>query len=196
MDLPEGLDGDAEAPPAAAPAVPHDLGDWAAAQAWLSAASTWEGLAVGLLRQDLMAYRKLMQRAMRVPGVQPRGVLQVLSNFTWQYKEAHPTHALRSAKETAAALLALCHTAALTHLPWPAVEAERPCGWGPRQVELANCVQGVLDALEEGFPAPAVKARSRVLGKLLTDEQAWGPARRGAGLAQVVCGYIDAAVEG
>jgi hypothetical protein len=192
----DGGGGAAAPPPPAAPALPHDLRDLEAAEAWLGAGATWEALAPGLLRHDLMAFRGLVQRAVRDPGVYPRGALQTLANYAWQYKEAHPSHAL-SAPRTAAALLALCHAAALAHLPWAAGGGARGGGWGLRQAELADAVQAVLDALEDGFPAPSqARARSQTLGALLADEAAWERGGAAALLGQLVCGYVDAAVEG
>jgi len=172
-----------------APPVPLSIPDAEAAEAWLSAPATWECLAVGVLRHDLMSYRTLMQRALNSLEVHPCATLRTLANFTWQYKEPHPSHAL-SAKETAHAILALCHTAALGHLPCPHGE-----GWSARQCEVAASVHSVLDALEEGFPVPSARVRSRILAERVEDESAWHVESKGATLGALLCGYIDAAVE-
>jgi len=173
-----------------APPVPMDLPSADAVEAWLTAPATWEGLANGLLHQDLIWYRPLMKRVLNCLELHPRGTLRTMATYTWQYKEPHPTHAL-PAKETAAALLGLCHTAALSHLPCLGAD-----GWTMRQTETADAVLSVLDALEEGFPVPAARSRCRVLANLVSDEVAWTNSAKGSTLSALLCGYVDAAVEG
>lgn len=174
----------------AVPAVPLELPDWECSESWLTSPGTWESLASGVLNHDLMAYRSLILRVLRSVDVQPRGTLRTLANYTWQYKESHPMHCL-SAKETAAAILALCQTAALAHLPCPHGD-----GWAARQTEVADSVQFVLDALEEGFPVPSARARSQILAELLNDESCWGAQRKAHTLGSILSGYIDSAIEG
>ncbi len=211
----------AAGPPAPeAPDAPRGLEDWRAAAAWLAAPATWEALAPALLQHDLLALRPLLARVVRAADAPPAGALAALASYAWQYKEARPDHALPSAGAAGAAVLALCHAAALAHLPWPApagsvsggagvagAYAEPVAaggdgtggepGWAPAAAEAAEALRGVADAVtDEGFPASAsLRARARQLAALAADEGAWGPAARAATLAALLDGWVDAALE-
>ena len=165
--------------------VPLELPTQEAVESWLTSAATWEHLATGILRHDVLSYRVLLRRVVTALDVHPRGTLRTVANFMWQYKEHHPLHAL-SAKETGASVLAVCHAAALAHLP---------CGegWTLRQSELAESVQNVLDALEEGFPVASVQGRCRVLSRVVGEEGAWG--RGGGRLCETMRTLLDTYVE-
>ncbi len=203
-----------------APDAPRGLEDWPAAAAWLAAPATWEALAPALLQHDLLALRPLLARIVCAADAPPAGALAALASYAWQYKEARPDHALPSAGAAGAAVLALCHAAALAHLPWPAPaggvsdgagaagtyaepvaagvdDTNDEPGWAPAAAEAAEALRGVADAVtDEGFPASAsLRARARQLAALAADEGAWGPAARAATLAALLDGWVDAALE-
>lgn len=171
------------------PAVPLNVSAHASINEWTSSPATWEALATGLLSQDLMAYRLLLKRVLRTPEVHPTGTLRAIGKYTRQYKEHHPSHSL-SAKEAGGALLGLCHTAALVHLP-----CKDDTWWTQRQVEVSEDIQNVLDALESGFPVPSVQARSQGLSKLLAREAGWSGDAWHSTLYALLNGYIDSAVQ-
>jgi hypothetical protein len=176
-----------------APTVPLDLPTQEAVESWLSSPSTWECLSIGILQHDLMAYRLILKRALhRAIDVHPRGILRTIANYTWQYKEHHPSHTLSSAKVTGNALLGLCHAAALAHLPCGVAN-----GWTLRQSEVAESIQNVLDAIEEGFPVPEVQSQCQVLAAaVVAQESAWVGAELGSTLRKLLESYVDAAVQG
>jgi hypothetical protein len=184
-----------------APTVPLELPTQEAAEVWLSSPATWESLSVGILQHDLLAYRLILKRALvtSASDVHPRGILRTIANYTWQYKEHHPLHALSSAKVTGNALLGLCHVAALAHLPIIT------CGggdggdsWTVRQSEVAESIQNVLDAIEEGFPVAAeVQSQCHVLAAAVAEHEAtWSGSALNTTLRALLNSYVDAAVQG
>ena len=172
------------------PAVPMDFSSLGSFDAWSSSSATWEVLGRGMLTQDLLAYRVLLKRVLRNKAVHPKGTLRILAKYVKQYQGYHSSHAL-PAKEIGAAVLGLCHCAALIHLP-----CENEAWWTQRQVEVAESVQNVLDALEEGFPVPCVQIRAQGLSLLLAREAGWSGEALQSTLFSMVNGCIDAAVQG
>ena len=171
--------------------VPRDISNLASAMSWLTASSTWNEPAAVLLRRDLMRYRCLLQRAMRFQGISPLGSLRTLANYAWQYKTYHPLHALDSS-QTAGAILALCQTAALCHLPR---RTEEP--WTTIQESVSEAILVVVDAMEDaGFPAGERKPGCRLLASLLQDTDAWLPSSQAETLTKLLGNYIDAAIDG
>ena len=65
-----------------------------------------------------------------------------------------------------------------------------------RQCEVAESVQNVLDALEEGFPSGAVRSRCQILAKSVAQEDRWRGAAWPKTLATLLGSYVDAAVQG
>jgi len=185
---------------AVAPTVPLDLSTQEAAEIWLSSPSTWESLSIGILQHDLLAYRVILKRAVQnAVDVHPHGILRTIANYTWQYKEHHPSHTLSSAKVTGDALLGLCHAAALAHLPCIGGGKEHAAGgsWTLRQLEVADSIQNVLDAIEEGFPVPEVQSQCQVLAAAVGEQEAaWFGSALGATLENLLNSYVDAAVQG
>lgn len=179
------------------PTVPLDLPTQEAAEIWLSSPATWESLSVGILQHDLLAYRLILKRALHsAVDEHPRGILRTIANYTWQYKEHHPSHTLSSAKVTGDALVGLCHAAALAHLPCGGGDAAN-VGWTLRQLEVADSIQNVLDAIEEGFPVPEVQSQCQVLATaVVAQEAAWVGSALGTTLRNLLDSYIDAAVQG
>lgn len=49
-----------------APQPPDSIGSWEAAEAWLTAPATWQGLSPLLLRHDAMLYRTLLLEIVQV----------------------------------------------------------------------------------------------------------------------------------
>lgn len=172
------------------PQVPAKLQERDDAERWLGLSTTWSSLVPAMLKHDLMAFRTLLQRIVRSPGIQPTGTLRSVANYSWQYKSFHPSHSL-STRDTGAACLALAQIAALAHLPLPNADATRTL----RQHEIAESIMAVLDALQEGFPCASISKRSAILVKLLADENAWHCDRTAATLATLLGGYLDAALE-
>lgn len=179
------------------PTVPLDLSTQEAAEIWLSSPSTWESLSIGILQHDLLAYRLILKRALHsADDVHPHGILRTISNYTWQYKEHHPSHTLSSAKVTGNALLGLCHAAALAHLPCNGGDAANG-SWTLRQLEVADGIQNVLDAIEEGFPVPEVQSQCQVLAAAVVEQEAaWCGSALGTTLRNLLNSYVDAAVQG
>jgi hypothetical protein len=187
--------------------VPLDLPTQDAVEMWLSSPSTWESLSVGILQRDLMAYRLILKRALRsAVHVHPRGILRTIANYTWQYKEHHPSHTLSSAKVTGNALLGLCHVAALAHLPCHSQKqngggsaggAPSVGGWTLRQSEVAESIQNVLDAIEEGYPVADVQSQCQVLAAAVAaQESAWSGSALASTLEKLLESYVDTAVQG
>lgn len=177
------------------PSPPTDVTCWATATQWLTAKSTWEACGQHLLRHDLMCYRGLMQMVLQLPSAVacPIGTLQVLANYSWQYKDSHPIHALPEKKQTGSAILALCHATVLQHL---LMSPERGGPQlGEEQKKVAAAVRGVLDALEEGFPVPEISMRAKSLGRVVEDSK-WQGDGKCAVLERILNSYIDVAVQG
>ena len=165
------------------------FGDISSVQVWLTDRQTWERLARGLLSQDLMAYRHLLQRIMIDRNVVALGTLQTLANYSWQYKKHNPSHVLPM-KETAGAILALCQTVALCHLPHPEDEE-----WTDIQKEVSQTILGVIDAMEDsGFPSRNLKDQISSFGILLQDENAWAKTAQAETFTKLLGHYIDSAL--
>jgi hypothetical protein len=171
--------------------MPSTFDDHKAMAAWLSAPATWEPLAPELLKQDLLAYRTLIFKCVSKPFVNPKGTLCALANYAWQYKEAHPSHALTSEIAAASVMLAICQKVALTYLPWESmldfddasdamkhnsgvVVTSAKNKWTSGQRAISDQVLSVLDAMDDdGFPVSSIKPRVHSLVSLVSEESRW-----------------------
>ena len=158
---------------------------------WILADRTWSFLKQAMLRtNDLMVYRSVILRIVRRQDIQPCSVLKTIANYVWQYQKALP-HLELGSKETGAAIIAMCQTACLAHLPLTAEEAEP----SHQQSSIVEAIHEVLDAIQDGFPCAVTLKQACRMSKLLDDDRAWRPSQSLSTMATMLGGYIEAAVD-